>query len=71
MAAPTQAPAQALLEQFIAMGFKPSITQRELLMELDEESLKKLLLKGIDPRYQSFIDLVIESKKIVIKIRLM
>jgi len=40
-------------------------------MELDEESLKKLLLKGIDPRYQNFIDLVIESKKIVIKIRLM
>jgi len=65
------APAQALLEQFMAMGFKPSITQRELIMELDEQSLKNLLLKGIDPKYQSFIDLVIESKKIVIKIRLM
>jgi len=65
------APAQALLEQFMAMGFKPSITQRELIMELDEQSLKNLLLKGIDAKYQGYIDLVIENKKIVIKIRLM
>jgi len=65
------APAQALLEQFMAMGFKPSITQKELIMELDEQSLKNLLLKGIDAKYQGYIDLVIENKKIVIKIRLM
>ena len=52
------------------LGIQPALTQNELKFELTEQQFKELILKGLDERGKKAVDISIEDKKIVVKIRL-
>lgn len=52
------------------LGIQPALTQNELTITLTEQQFKELIFRGLDERGKKAVDISIEDKKIVIKIRL-
>ena len=52
------------------VGIVPRIMNGELIIEINEEQLKQIALKGLDPKVKQYVTIRITNGKVVMKIRL-
>ena len=61
-----------LLKPFIESGIRPTtqVTQKELVISINETDVKKALLKGVDDRFKPYFDVQVKEGEIRIIVRL-
>ncbi|RLG73374.1 MAG: hypothetical protein DRO23_09090 [Thermoprotei archaeon] len=61
-----------LLKPFLQSGITPTtqVTQKELVISINETELKKALLKGVDDRFKPYFDVQIREGELRIIVRL-
>lgn len=61
-----------LLKPFLQTGITPQtqLTQKELVISINETEFKKAILRGVDARFQQYFDVQIKEGEIRIIVRL-
>jgi len=61
-----------LLKPFIQSGITPTtqLTQKELIISINETEFKKAILKGVDDRFRPYIDVQVKEGEVRIIVRL-
>lgn len=52
------------------LGLHPTLVDRDLVIEINEDQFKQMILGNADARVRNSVDIKIEHGKIVIRIRL-